>query len=102
MRCSGPPAAALPAGEQVGLKALLPSCAEDELLGVLIPGYTLQCIDPRTPAVPQSGEVSGPAGAPSPSRQVQAAVAAAVSGRRRVWNQSVSARRPVLCHLPPS
>lgn len=31
------------------------SSNEDQLLGLLIPGYTLHCIDPRSPAIPHSG-----------------------------------------------
>lgn len=43
------------AGEQVGVKALLPDgVAPDRLLGLVIPGFTLQCIDPHTPAIPHS------------------------------------------------
>lgn len=52
-------AAALHAGVGVGLKGLLPTSDEGGLLGLLIPGYTLHCIDERTPAVPHSGETSG-------------------------------------------
>lgn len=38
---------------------LLPDCTAypDSLLGVVIPGYTWQLIDPRVPAVPHYGEL---------------------------------------------
>ena len=44
------------ATEAVRLGPLLPPDARpDELFGLLIPGYTLQCLDELTDAVPHSG-----------------------------------------------
>ncbi|KAL4451909.1 hypothetical protein ABPG75_007571 [Micractinium tetrahymenae] len=45
-------------GERVPVQNLLPEDIDDEgLLALVIPGYTLQCIDPGTPAVPHSGAI---------------------------------------------
>ena len=54
-----PPAAGSADGrprEPVRLGCLLPTDAgPDELFGLVIPGYTLQCLDSLTDAVPHSG-----------------------------------------------
>lgn len=54
----------------MGLGSLLPQGGDDDgrLLALVLPGYTLQCIDPRTPAIPHSGApCMQPAGAVSAS-----------------------------------
>ena len=38
---------------------LPPDAGPDSLYGLVIPGYTLQCLDPATKAVPHSGMPAG-------------------------------------------
>lgn len=39
----------------MGLGSMLPERDPERLLALVVPGFTLQCIDPRTRAVPHSG-----------------------------------------------